>query len=409
MAWFSRIRALFGRKKMAREQDEELEFHLSMREQWNVERGVAPAEARRDARLRFGNPRVWRERMSEIDLAMLPHTVLQDLRYGARMLFRNAGFTIVAVLALALGIGVNTVALTAYKAFIDRSIEARDSARMVNLGLIRHSGFSDSYFSYPDYEAYRDHLHSFSDIIATKMGESLVLSDAGSVVSERNSNNGSMAGRLGLLPPGASNKEYANTAIVSENYFSFLGVTPLHGRDFGSVPELESNPVVLVSENYWKSRFASDPALLGKMIRLNGVSFTVVGITPRDFAGTDMAVPDFWLPISLVPLLHADGTLLRDRENQSYRLFGRLAPGVSEGQAQSEMTLLANYLDTLHQAHSEWNKPDRALLWPASPIDSPVNLNSRLNYTLRLIIMAVGMVLVIAFANVASLQLALVV
>ena len=406
MAWFSRIRALFGREKLAREQDEELEFHLSMREQWNVERGVAPAEARRDARLRFGNPRVWRERMSEIDLAMLPQTVLQDLRYGARMLLRNSGFTVVCVLALALGIGVNTVSLTAYKAFIDRPIEARNSAGMVNLGLVRHSGFDDAYFSYPDYEAYRDHLHSFSDIIATRNDESLILSDAGAVVSERNSTNGSMAGKLGLLPPGASNKEFADTAIVSENYFPVLGVALLFGRGFGSVSELQSNPAVLISENYWQKRFASDPTLLGKTIRMNGVSFTVVGITPRDFAGTNMTVPDFWLPVSLVPLLHADGNLLHDRENQSYRLFGRLAPEVSIGQAQAEMTLLASYLDTLHQTHSEWSRPDRALLWPASPLDSPVKLNRQLNYPLRLIMLAVGMVLVIACANVASLQLA---
>jgi hypothetical protein len=93
MAWFSRLRALFGRKKLAREQDEELEFHLAMREQWNLENGLANDEAERDARLRFGNPRMWRERMSEIDLMLLPQTVLQDLRYGTRMLLRNAGFT----------------------------------------------------------------------------------------------------------------------------------------------------------------------------------------------------------------------------------------------------------------------------------------------------------------------------
>jgi hypothetical protein len=91
MAWISRIRGLFGREKVAREQDEELAFHLSMREQLNVEQGMTQAEARRDARRRFGNPSLWRERMSEVDLMILPQTVLLDLRYGARMLSRNPG------------------------------------------------------------------------------------------------------------------------------------------------------------------------------------------------------------------------------------------------------------------------------------------------------------------------------
>src|SRR5712671_5624612 len=104
MAWLSRLRAIFGKEKLTREHEEELQFHLSMREQLNVEQGMTPGEARRDARLRFGNPNLWRERMSEIDLMMLPVTVFRDLRYGARMLWRNAGFTLGAVLALGIGI-----------------------------------------------------------------------------------------------------------------------------------------------------------------------------------------------------------------------------------------------------------------------------------------------------------------
>ena len=143
MAWISRIRAVFGRGKLAREQDEELAFHLSMREELNVEQGMPRAEARRDARRRFGNPSLWRERMSEVDLMILPQTVLLDLRYGARILWRNMGFTIAAVLALAIGISLNTAAFTAYKAFFKRSLDAREPGRMVNLTLMLHSGSGD--------------------------------------------------------------------------------------------------------------------------------------------------------------------------------------------------------------------------------------------------------------------------
>jgi len=406
MAWISRLQGLFRKEEMAREQDEELQFHLAMREQWNVEKGLNAEEARRDARVRMGNLGVWRERMSEVDLMMFPETVLKDVRYGARMLWRNAGFTAGAVLALALGIGINTVALTAYKAFVGKQIDARNPEQIVDMGLMRHGGYVDSNFSYPDYEAYRDQLHSFSGVIAAAEGESMILSDAGDAVSQRNAAEESLAGKLGLLPPGASNKEFASAAVVSENYLSVLGAELLRGRGFGSAKDLATAPAVLVSENYWQKRFGGDPALLGKTIRLNGIAFTVVGITPHDFAGTVMSVPDFWFPMSLLPLLHPDSNPLRDRENPQSKLFGRLAPGVSMSQAQAEMTLLAVRLDSLHAAHSIWANPDSALLWPGSPLGAPVEMNKGFNYTMRLIMVAVVMVLVIACANVASLQLA---
>src|ERR1700742_2951726 len=145
MAWISRLRALFRHTlfrndKLTQDLDEELAFHLSMREQWNVEQGMPRAEAHRDARRRFGNPLLWRERMSEVDLMLLPQTILQDLRYGARTLACNARFTVVAILALALGIGINTTAFTFCKAMFTRSLDARDPGRMVNLSLVQQSG-----------------------------------------------------------------------------------------------------------------------------------------------------------------------------------------------------------------------------------------------------------------------------
>src|ERR1700677_817203 len=110
MAWIHRLRALLRKEELDSELEEELRFHLSMRERRNVEVGMSNGEARRSARLRFGNPTVWREQMSEIDLMIFPQTVMQDLRFGCRMLLRNAGFTAMAVFALAIGIGMNTAA-----------------------------------------------------------------------------------------------------------------------------------------------------------------------------------------------------------------------------------------------------------------------------------------------------------
>jgi ABC-type antimicrobial peptide transport system permease subunit len=414
MAWISRIRALLGREKLAREQDEELAFHLSMREQLNVEQGMTQADARRDARRRFGNPSLWRERMSEIDLMILPQTVLLDLRYGARMLSRNPGFTIAAVLALAIGIGANTAAFTAYKAFFKRSLDARVSGQMVNLALMLHSGSGDqavnplAFFSIPDYEAYRDHVRSFNGLIAATNPQNLTLTGAGGVASQRSSSTGSLVGRLRLLPNNPINTETASTFLVSENYFSVLGVGALRGRTFaaGESSKLSASPSALISENYWQKRFGGDPAILGKTIRLNGVAVTIVGITPHNFVGTNVEAPDFWLPLDLEPLIHPDDNWLRNRENVCCRILARLAPGVSIDQAQAEMTLLAGRLSTLHDPHSDLGKPAKAVIWPGSPFPYPLKLYGGLGYAILLIMAAVGMVLVIACANVASLQLA---
>ena len=408
MAWISRFRALFGREKLSKELEEELEFHLSMREQLNVEQGMKCGDARRDARRRFGNPVTWRERMSEIDVMIWPQTVLQDLRYGIRMLRRNAGSTIIAVLALALGIGVNTATFTAYKAFVKRPLDAQDSGQMVNVALKLRSGATAGWFSYPDYEAYRDNVHSFSGLAAWKGVDLLTLSGAGGVRSERSSAAGTLVGRLGLLPNGISDTEHASTFFVSENYFQVLGVSALRGRLFQAGDRSDEAPVpsVLISENYWQKRFAGDVAILGKTIRLNGVAFTVVGVTPHNFVGTSVAVPDFWLRMSAAALVHPDENWLRDRENMCCRVFARLAEGATMGQAQAEMNVLAEHLRTLHDPQSDLGKPMSAIVWPGSPFPLPIKEYGGLKYAILLIMAAVGMVLVIACANVASLQLA---
>ena len=407
MAWFSRLRALFGREKLAREQDEELEFHMAMREQWNVEHGLGRDEARRDARVRFGSVSTWRERMSEIDLMLLPQTVWQDLRYGARMLVRNAGFTIASVLALAIGIGVNTAAFTAYKSFFERPLDARDSGRMVNVALSLQSGDTAAWFSMLDYEAYRDNTHALSGVIAVGNPWNLTLTGAGDMVSRRSSQAGTLVERLGMLPMGKT-AEAASTFMVSDNYFSVLGVEPVRGRvfDTGDALKRAATLSAMISENYWQNRFGGDPAVLGKTVRLNGIAFTIVGITPHNFVGTTIETPDFWIPLSVEPLIHPDDNWLRDREDLRFRVYARLAAGATMDQAQAEMTVEAERLRSLHDPHSDLAKPVHALVWPGSPFPVPVNQLHGLKYVLLLILMAVGMVLAIACANVASLQLA---
>jgi predicted permease len=331
-------------------------------------------------------------------------TLRQDLRYAARTLRHNAGFTFVSILALAVGIGVNTTVFTAYKAFVARPLDAREPDTLVNVSLRLQSGATSAWFSYPDYEAYRDRLRSFSGVIAVFI-EELRLTDAGGAVAARGGKRGTLIGRLGLLKPSASNTEIASTIVVSENYFSVLGVTPVRGRAFDaiSVSELAASPAVLISENYWQRRFASDPAVLGKSIRLNGTAFTIIGITPANFTGTSIAVPNFWLPLSLYPRVHPSRSRLQDRDDLCCRVFGRLAPGVSRHAAQAEATVLASQLRMLHRPDSELRKEVTAVISRGSALPQ---VTAGLKLVIVLIMTAAGMVLVIACANAAGLQLA---
>jgi predicted permease len=402
MARLRRLANIFRNNKLQRDIEAELRSHTEMRIEDNLAAGMSPEQARRDALRRFGNPSLWRERMSEIDLMILPQTILQDLRYGARILCRNAGFTAVAVFALALGIGINTAAFTAYKAFFLRPLDGPGAGEMVNVALHLRSGELQPLFSYPDYQSYREQSHSFSGLIASSFPQSLRLVVTGGVVSQPGSRLGTLMEKAGILPR-ASYTETAFTLLVSDNYFSALGIAAVRGRLF---QEEASSPTVLISENYWQKRFACDPAILGKIVLLNGSAFTVAGITPHNFVGTSLIVPDFWLPLSSQPLVFPDDDWLRDRESLSLHVYGRLAPGKSIAEAQSEMSLLTDHLRTLHDPHSELGKPATAVLWPGSPFPLPINHYAGLRYAVLLIMAAVGMVLVIACANVASLQLA---
>jgi predicted permease len=395
------------RRRVLADLDQEIHDHIEIETQNNIERGMSPEEARYAALRKFGNVTRVKEDVRELWSVVWLESLLQDVNYAFRMLRKAPGFTTVAVIALALGIGVNTAVFTAYKVMVARPIQARDATEMVNLALIHETGATDFTFSYPDYEAYRDSVHSFNGLIAFR-SEQMRLSTIGSSVTQRTSVAESSMGRLGLLPSGASNAEFASVFVVSENYFKVLGVAALRGLTFDSmsIAELMASRSVLISENYWRKRFAGDPTVLGKTIYLNSAAFTVAGITPHNFVGTHVATPDFWLPLSSAPVVHADADWLRKRENRCCRLFARLAPGVSIEHAQAEMNLVANRLRTLHNPNSESAKPAAILVWPGSPFPLPLRFYRGLTLTILLIMTAAGMVFVVACADVGSLQLA---
>jgi putative ABC transport system permease protein len=406
------FRSLIRRKRVNEELDTELQDHLDREIEEGIKAGLSPEEARFAAMRVMGAITKSKDECRDARGTRWLEDLALDCRYGIRVLYRQGGFTAIGVIALAIGIGVNTAVFTAYKAMVARPIQAHDSERMANLALIPDSGAAQFTFSYPDYEAYRDSLHSFNGLIATNI-EQLRLSAAGGIVSQRTSRAESGLGRLGLFPSGATNVEFTRVLAVSENYFKVLGVPALRGSTFDSMGSADraASPPVLISENYWQKRFEADPAVLGKTVQLNGVAVTVIGITPHNFIGTYIGVPDFWIPLSLEPLVHADQNWLRNAGNRCCRLFGRVAPGVSMAQAQAELKLAANHLRAERDPRFRPEQPMAALVWRASPFPLPMRAESGeaygfLNLAVLLIMAAAALVLIVACADVGSLQLA---
>ncbi|MCU1258760.1 MAG: permease [Bryobacterales bacterium] len=410
MSWISRIWAFRHRDQLASEIDEELQYHLSRMEELKAREGMPREDARMAARRHFGNATLLKETIREIDVFTFCETVARDIRFAARMLAKHAGFTAMAVLALAVGIGVNTAVFTAYKAVLLQPLDGKNPGQLVNVFRTTSEDRYQQTFSYPDYEAYRDQNHVFSGVIATT-GNEVALTGVESFVGSESSLGGGAAGAFGFRFPTVlhGGAEFVMAIIVSENYFQVLGTNAIRGRVFlpQDAHDLDAYPAVMISENYWQRRFHGDASILGRTVKLNGAAFTIIGITPHDFMGTNINVPEFWIPMRLRPLISGGAGTLHDRENNCCALFARLAPGISLPEAQAEMSLLADHLRTLHAPHSEGRKPLTISITPGSHL-RPVNLSHDpgVVFAIFLIMGAVGLVLLIACANVASLQLA---
>jgi predicted permease len=407
MSLVHRFWALFRTKKHSSELDEEMQFHMAMRERLSTKDGMSAEEARFDAQRRFGNKTLLKERTREIDVFTFLETIFRDLQFAARMIAKNPGFTIVAILALAIGIGVNTAVFTVYKAVLMKPIDAKNPRQLVNIYRTSIGSPYDDGFSYPDYEYYAAHARAFSGLIAAGNDELTLTGASGSLDT---TSGGAVASAFGFQFPQRMGQgaELVLTVIVSDNYFSVLGVNAVRGRVFRpeDARELIEHPAVLISENYWQRRFNSDPTVLGKSFRVNGASFTVIGITPKDFMGTNVNVPDFWMSMQTEPLLHHAGNWRFDRERHCCRLYGRLQSGSNIEQAQAEMAILSEQVRGLHAPDSNDRKPATISLLPGGPFGHGPDKDEQLRAIVAFILSAVGLVLLIACANVASMQLA---
>jgi predicted permease len=320
-------------------------------------------------------------------------TILRDVRYTLRGLRRQPGTTALALAALAIGIAINATVFTGRKAIFDRALDARRPNEMVNLAVRDRSGATNYTFSHRDYEDYRAAARSFNGLVAYRL-ERMTAAGLDPI-----------AAGDGAASPGPDHSEFTTVAEVSDNYFAVLGVSMRQGRAFdGRADALHEAPPVLISENYWQRRLGAVSSIVGSTIQLNGVSVVVVGITPHDFSGTAISVPNFWVPISATPIVHGDDEWLRDHDAARYRLFGRLAPSADRDQAQAELTVLANRLRQARGGGTD--EAVRGVVWPGSPFPLPLSDYKGLTIAVRLILLAAALVLIVACANVGALQLA---
>jgi putative ABC transport system permease protein len=295
------------------------------------------------------------------------NTLLQDMRYGVRMLAKNPSFTAVAVLTLALGIGANTAIFSFIDAVLNLHFPIKDQGRIVNLwGFNKSTGAARNSLSIPDFLDYRQQNQVFEDLAASS-GQTFHLT-------------------------GVTEPKSIGADRVSFNYFHVLGVQPAMGRDF--LPE-ESQAgriqVVILSHGLWQGSFGADPAILGRSITLNRESYTVIGVMPAGFSLLTAGSSDLWVPLDL-------GSSALSRGVRQVSVIGRLKSGVGKEQAQAEMYDLAH---RLAQAFPSTNKG-----WEVQVVRLQDEINKRLELVGVFIIGPVALVLLIACANVANLLLA---
>ena len=308
------------------------------------------------------------------------HTLLKDIRYGIRMLLKNPGVTLVAVITLAFGIGANTAIFSGVSAFLMRPLSVPNARELIRpLEITEDRDITDE-MSYPDFLDYRNQSTSFAGLAAEDMIQAAIDSE--------------------------NQNDVIWGQVVSANYFAVLQVTPAMGRGF--LPDEDktagANPVVVLSHSFWQRRLASDPNIVGKTVQLNNRAYQVIGVAPEKFVGTKFALAlDFWVPISMADDLRRSPGLLAERGARWMNVIGRLKPGVSLSQASAELTAIAV---RLNQAY-----PDTRAAGTQAKVMTEIDgrwedMRGIFKSAGAIAMAIVGLILLIACANVANLMLA---
>lgn len=307
--------------------------------------------------------------------------IVRDLRYSFRALLKHRNFTVAALLTLALGIGINTSIFTLLYSVAFRPLPVKDPDRVVNVYQILEGEFSRqvegnvALLSYPEYLNYRDRVAGLSGLAASADVK---------------------------LYLGGNNVERINGLMVTDNYFALLGGGSTLGRTFFD-KECQTTlqcPVAVLSHSFWQRRFGSDASVIGTSLTLDRQRFTVIGVAAPDFQGAEMTIPDVWIPVTMQPALMPENKFLEVADCSWLNVVGRLKDGVSLPQLQAEMQLVAAQMD-----HNNPGRKTTVNVMPGSYLNFP-EVRSEGTPIAILVMAAVGLVLLIACANVSNLMLA---
>jgi putative ABC transport system permease protein len=385
MYWLSR---LFQRSKQDAELDAELRFHVEQQTAENISAGMNADEARRQALAQFGGLEYMKEETRDARGTHFIETLFQDIRFAACLLRKTPLITGIALLSLALGIGANTAIFSLIDAVMLRMLPVQNPQQLVQIRFKSPmSQDPSSSVTNPIWEQVRDHQDVFSGVFAWS-ARTFDLADGG----EENDING---------------------VYASGDYFNVLGVRAAAGRLLAPSDDVRSCPgVVVLSYGFWQEHYAGAQSAIGSSIRLNGHYFPIIGVSQRGFSGTDVGTPlDVAIPICAEAIVWGKDSRLNVRDAWWLSMIGRLKPGANIAQAQARMKVLSPALlgavvpqDWSAQSQDIFRE-DTFLLNPASTgvFDG---VREQYSHPLEILMLVVGLVLLIACANIASLLLA---
>ena len=327
MSWIRRAEAiyrlLFQRQELEQDLEAEVEAYFEIMVDRYMEQGMTKEEARRAARVKFGGPEQVKEKVREVRIGAMIEAAFKDLRYASRIWRKNPGFAAVAVCSLAIGIGATSGIYSIADAMLLRPLPVPRSSSVIAVTPMTDQLFAAlNMVSYPDYEDFRDHNRIFEGLVA-----------------EAYAFFGFAPGRT-VLPRMKFGK------FVSGNFFKVLGVEPLIGRGFRAEEDeaIGRDAVVVLDYDFWVSEYSGRRSAIGERIWLNGIEFTIVGVTPESFTGTDQFFhPALYVPFAMSPRL-TNANNLDQRQIRWLTMKGRLKPGVGIAQAQADLSSIASVL-----------------------------------------------------------------